>query len=126
MPFGQVVAPKCIHFTREYNLGFIYRLIAIKDKYSYLPHSRAVRCAGRQGNPSVRGESSMIDRSKDGVPSVTRSVQNLVFVRQMLGELRGVAEAENAQMLCYLIEMAMMEASDLVEANGRQRPGGRP
>ncbi|MAY63819.1 MAG: hypothetical protein CML29_16575 [Rhizobiales bacterium] len=68
----------------------------------------------------------MIDRSKDGVPSVTRSVQNLVFVRQMLGELRGVAEAENAQMLCYLIEMAMMEASDLVEANGRQRPGGRP
>ena len=67
----------------------------------------------------------MIDRSKDGVPSVTRSVQNLVFVRQMLGELRGVAEAENAQMLCYLIEMAMMEASDLVEAGGRSGHVGR-
>mgnify|MGYP001627814221 FL=1 len=67
----------------------------------------------------------MIDRSKDGVSPVTRSAQNLVFVRQMLGELRGVAEAENAHMLCYLIEMAMMEASDLLEAGGRPRPGGR-
>ena len=51
----------------------------------------------------------MINRSKEGVTPVTRSVQNLAFVRQMLGELRGVAEAENAQMLCYLIEMAMLK-----------------
>ncbi len=67
----------------------------------------------------------MIDRLKDGVAPTTRSVQNLIYVRQMLGELRQVAEAEDAQMLCYLIEMAMMEASDLVEAGGRSGHVGR-
>jgi len=67
----------------------------------------------------------MIDRLKDGVTPVARSVQNLVYVRQMLGELRGVAEAENADMLCYLIEMAMMEANDLVEASGGPPRVGR-
>ena len=41
----------------------------------------------------------------------------------MLGELRNVAEGEEAQMLCYLIEMAMMEANDLIE-NGGAAPRG--
>lgn len=44
-----------------------------------------------------------------------RSDHNIQYIRQMLGELRGVAEAEKAEMLCYLIEMAFMEAGDLVE-----------
>ncbi|MBB3539372.1 hypothetical protein [Rhizobium sp. BK399] len=35
------------------------------------------------------------------------------FIRQMLAELRRVAEKENADMLCYLIEMAYVEAGDL-------------
>jgi hypothetical protein len=31
----------------------------------------------------------------------------------MLAELRGVAEKDNADMLCYLIEMAYVDAGDL-------------
>lgn len=39
--------------------------------------------------------------------------ESIVYIRQMLGELRLVAEREGAQMLCYLIEMAYEEAGDL-------------
>ncbi|TDH39135.1 hypothetical protein E2A64_08675 [Pseudohoeflea suaedae] len=63
----------------------------------------------------------MINRSKGGTTTTTRSYQNLLYVRQMLGELRQVAEGEEAQMLCYLIEMAMMEATDLMESGGTAR-----
>ncbi|BCH54043.1 hypothetical protein GOZ89_05935 [Agrobacterium vitis] len=41
------------------------------------------------------------------------SRESIAYVRQMLGELRLVAEKEGAQMLCYLIEMAFEEAGDL-------------
>lgn len=43
-----------------------------------------------------------------------RTEQNIAYVRQMLGELRGVADSENAEMLCYLIEMAYLEAGDIL------------
>lgn len=32
----------------------------------------------------------------------------------MLGELRKVADAEGADMLCYLIEMAYIETGDII------------
>lgn len=41
------------------------------------------------------------------------SLENITFIRQMLGELHQVAEREKAEMLCYLIEMAYVEAGDL-------------
>ncbi|MBB3964076.1 hypothetical protein GGQ67_001715 [Rhizobium metallidurans] len=41
------------------------------------------------------------------------SRENIAFIRQMLAELRQVAEKEKADMLCYLIEMAYVEAGDL-------------
>jgi hypothetical protein len=41
------------------------------------------------------------------------SRENIAFIRQMLAELRQVAEKENADLLCYLIEMAYVEAGDL-------------
>jgi hypothetical protein len=53
--------------------------------------------------PKVAGTD--IDRSA--------SRENIAFIRQMLGELRQVAERENAEMLCYLIEMAYVESGDL-------------
>lgn len=43
----------------------------------------------------------------------SNSRDNIAFVKQMLAELRHVAEKENADMLCYLIEMAYVEAGDL-------------
>ncbi len=43
----------------------------------------------------------------------TQNGESIAYIRQMLGELRLVAEREGAQMLCYLIEMAYEEAGDL-------------
>ncbi len=43
----------------------------------------------------------------------SNSRDNIAFVKQMLAELRQVAEKEQADMLCYLIEMAYVEAGDL-------------
>ena len=40
--------------------------------------------------------------------------QKIPYVRQMLGELGSVARNENADMLCYLIEMAYLEAGDVL------------
>lgn len=42
-----------------------------------------------------------------------RTMENVAYIRQMLGELRLVAATEGAEMLCYLIEMAYVEAGDL-------------
>jgi hypothetical protein len=44
---------------------------------------------------------------------------NIAFIRQMLGELRQVAASEGADMLCYLLEMAYVEAGDLQAENDR-------
>ena len=46
--------------------------------------------------------------------------ENIAYIRQMLGELRQVALGEGADMLCYLIERAYVEAGD-VQAGRRPR-----
>jgi hypothetical protein len=46
--------------------------------------------------------------------------ENIAYIKQMLGELRQVALGEGAGMLCYLIEMAYVEAGD-VQAGRRPR-----
>lgn len=38
---------------------------------------------------------------------------NIGYIREMLGQLRQAAQNEGADMLCYLIEMAYVEAGDL-------------
>ncbi|NTE86180.1 hypothetical protein [Agrobacterium rubi] len=45
--------------------------------------------------------------------------ENLAYIREMLAELRAVAEREGADMLCYLIEMAYIEAGDI--QSGRRK-----
>ncbi len=60
--------------------------------------------------------------------------ENLAYIRQILAELRIVAEREGADMLCYLIEMAYIEAGDIqsgrrnlsVGHNERNPPRGMP
>jgi hypothetical protein len=54
---------------------------------------------------------SMVSKAMNGGEQRTR--ENIAYIRQMLGELRMVAENEGAEMLCYLIEMAYVEAGDL-------------
>ena len=49
-----------------------------------------------------------------GKPETVRKEQNIAYIRQMLGELGTVARSENADMLCYLIEMAYLEAGDIL------------
>lgn len=40
----------------------------------------------------------------------------LDYIRAMLGQLRAMAEADNCDMLAFLIEMAYLEASDILAA----------
>jgi len=41
-------------------------------------------------------------------------MDNLRYIQAMLGELRTMAEAERCDLLTYMIEMAYIEASDIV------------
>jgi hypothetical protein len=50
-------------------------------------------------------------RRNRALPEKTR--ENIAYIKQMLGQLRTVADAEGCDMLCYLIEMAYIEAGDI-------------
>jgi hypothetical protein len=43
-----------------------------------------------------------------------RRTDTLDYLQSMLGQLRTMAEAERCDMLAYLIEMAYVEASDII------------
>lgn len=55
-------------------------------------------------------------------------IDKLDYVRSMLGQLRKMAEDEHCDMLAYLIEMAYIEASDVIhnkkELNTRDEGNG--
>jgi len=51
--------------------------------------------------------------SKPALPLPHTVEDNIAYIRQMLGELRTVANNEGADMLRYLIEMAYVEAGDI-------------
>jgi len=63
--------------------------------------------------PSVIQRLSMSPKGFNKRTDKSASRENIAFVRQMLAELRQVAEKEDASMLCYLIEMAYVEAGEL-------------
>ncbi|HWU63706.1 MAG TPA: hypothetical protein VN112_16930 [Ensifer sp.] len=52
----------------------------------------------------------------------SRGRENIAYLRQMLGELRLVAKGEGADLLCYLIEMAYVEAGDIQSGRSRLSP----
>ena len=58
----------------------------------------------------------MVYRIVNGSGERRPDPERIVYMRQMLGELRAVAEQEQADMLCYLIEMAYIEAGELLLA----------
>lgn len=45
---------------------------------------------------------------------IKRRTEILDYMQSMLGQLRTMAEAERCDMLAYLIEMAYVEASDII------------
>lgn len=53
-----------------------------------------------------------------------KSSEKIDFMQSMLGELRTMAEAERCDMLAYLIEMAYVEAGDILR--GRRPLRVRP
>jgi hypothetical protein len=53
-----------------------------------------------------------------GNPEMRRT-ESLDYIQTMLGQLRDMAAAERLDMLTYLVEMAYVEASDIIR-------GGRP
>ena len=54
---------------------------------------------------------------------VNQRVEKLDYVQSMLGQLRTMAKNESCDMLAYLIEMAYVEASDVLRA---ERPSQVP
>lgn len=52
-----------------------------------------------------------------------RSQASIAYLHTMLGQLRQVAQAERADMLCYLIEMAYVEAGDILAGRRQLSPG---
>lgn len=46
-----------------------------------------------------------------------RRTETLDYMQAMLGQLRTMAEAERCDMLAYLIEMAYVEASDIIRGD---------
>ncbi len=53
-----------------------------------------------------------------------KRMENIEYVRSMLGQLRTIVEAERCEMLAYLIEMAYVEASDIMR--GERQPFETP
>lgn len=49
--------------------------------------------------------------------------ETLDFIQSMLGQLRTMAEAERLDMLTYLIEMAYVEAGDIIRGDRPLRQG---
>ena len=50
-----------------------------------------------------------------------RRTETLDYLQSMLGQLRTLAEAERLDMLAYLIEMAYLEASDIIRGERPMR-----
>lgn len=40
------------------------------------------------------------------------SEEEIIYIRQMLGQLRRLSNRDGSEMLCYLIDMAYIEAGD--------------
>jgi hypothetical protein len=59
-------------------------------------------------------EKPMIPNSTGAGRKEAQAREKVAYIRHMLGELRGVASNEGADMLCYLIEMAFVEAGDIL------------
>ena len=50
-----------------------------------------------------------------------KRAETLDYIQSMLGQLRNMAEAERCDVLAYLIEMAYLEASDVLRGERPSR-----
>lgn len=54
-----------------------------------------------------------VNADKNNKSVDAQTLANITYISDMLSELRMVAKSEGAEMLCYLIEMAYIEAEDI-------------
>lgn len=66
----------------------------------------------------------MVAKKIEAGDGVQGGPESIAYIRQMLGELQLVARQEGADMLCYLIEMAYVEAGDIQAGRRRLSNGG--
>lgn len=57
---------------------------------------------------------------RDGETVIEQKYEDLVYIRQILGELRGMADRHQMQMLCYLIDMAYQETAETIQSEFSQ------
>lgn len=57
----------------------------------------------------------MVGSTRDNGVLLGGKYEDLLYIRQALNELRGIADRHRAQMLCYLIDMAYQETSEMVQ-----------
>jgi hypothetical protein len=62
---------------------------------------------------ALRAGDLKMDGQRNGGRNHAHDPETIAFIRQMLGELRVMAEQQRCFMLCYLIEMAYVEAGDI-------------
>ncbi len=60
------------------------------------------------------GAAKMAARPSRSPTSDVDRRENIAYIRQLVGELRQIAGREHADLLCYFLEMAYMEAGDLM------------
>lgn len=63
---------------------------------------------------NIKGFAAIIRGKLSGTRMSNSKKDNLVYIQEMLVELRQVADKEGEDMLCYLIEMAYLEAGDIL------------
>lgn len=68
-------------------------------------------------------------RERPNMPQIvpaSRRTDTLDYLQSMLREMRGIAQAERYDMLAYLIEMAYVEASDIIRGERPARLNPKP
>lgn len=66
-----------------------------------------------QGRELMKHVNQRVQNAMGRIPS-TRRTESLDYMQTLLGQLRDMAAAERLDMLTYLIEMAYVEASDII------------
>lgn len=64
----------------------------------------------------------MVARPSRSPTSDAEQRENIAYIRQLVGELRQIAGREHADLLCYFLEMAYMEAGDLLAGKQELSP----
>lgn len=81
---------------------------------------RAGAMASMQLEQAVQAATQAMERIRS-----TRRTETLDYVQALLGQLRDLAAAERLDMLTYLIEMAYVEASDIIRGERPPRAPGK-